>query len=160
MMKAEEAAAQEEEVARANGQPETSDESEFSLSRLIQRATDKRQLELEENGDAPAAKVPRVDLAAREAVMNEWAMYKSSDVTLEEVEHDGGPLAWWENSERLFPHLAKLARKYLAVQPSCAAPERLFSENGLANRKTRNSLSDETAADIIFLHEIMKHKLW
>lgn len=160
MMKSEEAAAQEEGVG-ADGQLETSDESDFSLSRLIQKATERRQLQLEEEDDgAPASKVPRVNLAGREAVMNEWAMYKSSDVTLEEVEHDGGPLGWWEKSERLFPHLAKLARKYLAVQVSSAAPERLYSASGLAKRKKRNSLCDDTAADIFFLHEIMKQKLW
>lgn len=158
MMKAEEAAAREEEVDD-EGQPTSSDETGFSLSRLIQKATDRR-LELEEDDDAPAAKVPRVDLAAREAMMNEWAMYKSSHVTLEEVEHEGGPIAWWRESERLFPHLAKLARKYLAVQASSAAPERWFSPRGLAHAKRRNGLSDDTAADIIFLHEGMKHKVW
>ena len=63
MMKAEEAAAREEEVDD-EGQPTSSDETGFSLSRLIQKATDRR-LELEEDDDAPAAKVPRVDLAAR-----------------------------------------------------------------------------------------------
>lgn len=140
---------------------QNADDTDFSLSRLIQKATDRRQ-DLEEiSEDEPAAKLPRVAaLATREAVMEEWAVYKSSIVTIEEVEHDGGPLAWWGKSERLFPHLAKLARRYLAVQVSCAAPDRFFSMGALASTRQRNSLGDERAADIVFLHESMRHKLW
>lgn len=161
MMKAEEAAAEEENISNDDVEPEAPDDAEFSLSRLIQSATNRRQSALDEGDDgAPAAKVPRVGRAAREAVMNEWATYKSSDVTIEEVEHDGGPLAWWGRSEPLFPHLASLARKYLAVQASSTATKRLFSVSGLANTKRRNSLGDDATADIIFLHEGMKHKLW
>lgn len=165
MMKAEQATTEEE----ANGdagpartlEHQKADETDFSLSRLIQKATDRRQ-DLEDISDVePAAKLPRIAaLATREAVMEEWGVYKSSSVTIEEVEHDGGPLAWWGKSERLFPHLAKLARKYLAVQASCSAPDRLFSGVGLARKSQRNGLSDERAADIVFLHESMRHKLW
>ncbi|CAN0493112.1 unnamed protein product [Scytosiphon promiscuus] len=58
------------------------------------------------------------------------------------------------------PHLAKLARKYLAVQASSAASERLFSQAGLVLTDKRNRMSGETAANVVFLHESIKHELW
>ncbi|CAN0387172.1 unnamed protein product [Laminaria digitata] len=57
----------------------------------------------------------------------------------------------------MFPTVAKLARKHLAVQ---TASESLFSVGGSTITKKRNRLSGEMAADIIFLHETLKNKLW
>ena len=51
------------------------------------------------------------------------------------VEAAGGPLGWWEKSSRIYPHIATLARKYLAVQASSAASERVFSVGGLVVTK-------------------------
>ena len=53
-----------------------------------------------------------------------------------------------------------LARKYLAVQASSAASERIFSVGGLVVTKKRNRLGVERVGDTIFLHESMKNKLW
>ncbi|CAN0433173.1 unnamed protein product [Laminaria digitata] len=60
----------------------------------------------------------------------------------------------------MYPHIAILARKYLAVQASSAASERVFSQGGLVVTKKRNRLSGEMVGDIVFLHERMKFKLW
>ncbi|CAN0004468.1 unnamed protein product, partial [Sphacelaria rigidula] len=56
--------------------------------------------------------------------------------------------------------VAILARKYLAIQASSAASKRISSVDGLEVTKTRNGLSGERAADIVFLHESVKHNLW
>lgn len=69
-------------------------------------------------------------------------------------------LAWWAKAQRVYPHIARLARKYLAVQASSAASERVFSVGGLVITKHRNRLSGERVADIVFLHESMKHDIW
>ncbi|CAM9196766.1 unnamed protein product, partial [Sphacelaria rigidula] len=58
------------------------------------------------------------------------------------------------------PHVAILAHKYLAVQASSAACERVFSAGGLVATKTRNRLRGVRVADIVFLHENIKHDLW
>ena len=61
----------------------------------------------------------------------------------------------------IYPQFATLVRKYLAVQASSAASERVFSVGGLVvTRKRNHRLGGERAGDIIFLHESMKHKLW
>ena len=70
----------------------------------------------------------------------------------------GGPLKWRAGKQSTFPTVAKLARKYLAVQASSAASKRLFSGGNTITKK-RNRLSGEMAADIIFLHDTLKYKL-
>ncbi|CAN0461813.1 unnamed protein product [Ectocarpus sp. 12 AP-2014] len=47
------------------------------------------------------------------------------------VKEIGGPLKWWIQKQEMFPTLSKLAVKYLAVQATSAASERLFSEAAL-----------------------------
>jgi hypothetical protein len=40
------------------------------------------------------------------------------------------PLEWWKFNEKLYPHLAQLAKEYLAIPASSATVERLFSRAG------------------------------
>ena len=52
------------------------------------------------------------------------------------IKHTGSkiqesPLAWWKFHEKKFPHLAELAKTYLAIPASSATVERLFSRAGL-----------------------------
>ena len=93
--------------------------------------------------------------------MNERPLYRNQkQVGVNRVKAHGGPLKWWAGKQSRFLNVAKLARKYLAVQASSAASERLFSVGGNTITKKRNRLSGEMAADIIFLHETLKNKLW
>jgi hypothetical protein len=49
-------------------------------------------------------------------------------------------LAFWKSYHNLMPNLARIARKYLAVQASSAAVERMFSIAGhIFNCKRRRS---------------------
>ncbi|CAN0283615.1 unnamed protein product [Scytosiphon promiscuus] len=70
----------------------------------------------------------------------------------------GGPLKWWESKEEVYPTLSKVAFKYLAVQATSAASERLFSEAKLVLTDKRNRLKDDNVEDIVFLHS--NRALW
>ena len=59
-----------------------------------------------------------------------------------DIEDD--PLKFWKDNEAEYPRLAKLANKYLAIQASSAAVERLFSIGGKVFRPDRCRLKDET----------------
>lgn len=61
--------------------------------------------------------------------------------------------------KRAFPHLARFVRKYLAVQASSAASERLFAVAGNTVTEKRSRLTADHASDILFLHECAKLKL-
>ena len=83
-------------------------------------------------------------------------MYKDDLVSEVDVEKEGGALGWRAKSQRVHPHIAILARKYLAVQASSsAASERVFSVGALVVTKSRNRLSGDRVADIVFLHSIV-----
>jgi hypothetical protein len=63
------------------------------------------------------------------------------------------PLAFWKTREVEFPILAKLARKYLCMQASSAAIERVFSTGGNTVTKKRASLAKDTIEELILLHD-------
>ncbi len=63
------------------------------------------------------------------------------------------PLAWWRNHCRDFRLLAKRAKKYLCIQASSSASERLFSKAGLVITPKRTQLKPEKANMLIFLAE-------
>ena len=52
-------------------------------------------------------------------------------------------LKWWkEIGEKRYPHIALMARQYLAVPATSAAVERIFSFAGLSYSDLRKSLHD------------------
>ena len=53
------------------------------------------------------------------------------------------PLEFWHMNEKLYPSLAKLARRLLNVPGTSVPSERLFSTTGFVGNKQRCSLSDE-----------------
>ena len=59
-----------------------------------------------------------------------------------DIEDD--PLKFWKDNEAEYPCLSKLANKYLAIQASSAAVERLFSIGGKVYRTDMCRLKDET----------------
>eukprot|EP00924_Labyrinthula_sp_SR-Ha-C_P002006 snap_masked-scaffold_30-processed-gene-3.102-mRNA-1 protein AED:1.00 eAED:1.00 QI:0/0/0/0/1/1/2/0/182 len=52
-------------------------------------------------------------------------------------------LAWWKNAEPRFPTVAKVARKFLAIQTSSVSSERAFS-HGRFEYRGKENMSDET----------------
>ena len=60
------------------------------------------------------------------------------------------PLQWWCKNESRFPHVAKLARTYLAVSATSTPSERVFSATGNIVTKKRAALSPENVNAFIF----------
>ena len=68
------------------------------------------------------------------------------------------PLKWWKMNGHRFPHLQKLAKKFLC-RPSTSVPsERLFSAAGLTVTKGRARLDPDTVDCLLFLHCYYKEK--
>ena len=60
-------------------------------------------------------------------------------------------LQFWKTYESLFPQLADLAKKYLSVQASSAAVERMFSIAGHIFNPKRRRLSVEYFDTLVYL---------
>ena len=113
-------------------------------------------------GSSVAPSRERFEMTLTLPVMKEWALYRNENqVGCACMKDLGGPRKWWASKEESYPTLAKLSRKYLAVQGSSAPLERLLSVGGSAITEKRNKMDGDMASDIIFLHENMKNKeLW
>jgi hypothetical protein len=61
-------------------------------------------------------------------------------------------LPWWRENEKVFPNVAKVARRLLCVPASNAASERSFSVAGLTVSQRRAALDPETVDNILFIH--------
>ncbi|KAI2664116.1 Transposon Ty3-I Gag-Pol polyprotein [Labeo rohita] len=63
---------------------------------------------------------------------------------------DGGnPLAWWKHNECKYPHIAKMARHYLAVPATSVPSERVFSTAGDIVTAKRSTFSPENEICIL-----------
>ena len=51
------------------------------------------------------------------------------------------PLSWWRGNASRFPHLAILARRYLAIPATSTASKRVFSVAGIVMDKRRCALT-------------------
>jgi len=65
----------------------------------------------------------------------------------------GNPLEWWRVNNNTYPHLSKLALKYLSIPATSAPSERVFSTAGLTIAKERAWLESSRANELVFLHE-------
>lgn len=63
----------------------------------------------------------------------------------------GDPLHRWRECQHAFPHVSRVARRYLAVPGSSAASERAFSSAGLVITKKRTSLRPDNAEALFLL---------
>ena len=119
-----------------------------------------REVDTEAGASAdPVRKKAEATVSKKDQILTEWGLYKADNVSEDDVDNTGGTLAWWAKAQVVYPHIARLARKYLAVQAS-AASESVFSVRELVVTKHRNHLGGERVADIVFLHESMKHNIW
>lgn len=75
---------------------------------------------------------------------------KSNDISSGEV------LEFWKTHSHLYPNLAKMARKYLAIPITSVSSERLFSAARLAIPHTRCSLSPVTIKEEMLMKSWIK----
>jgi|GEM_PF-1403063 len=71
------------------------------------------------------------------------------------LEEESCPLAWWRQHKALFPTLAILARRYLAVPASSVPSERLFSDAGNHITDKRTRLDPDLLKQLVFLKKNM-----
>eukprot|EP00063_Salmo_salar_P052191 XP_014027026.1 PREDICTED: uncharacterized protein LOC106585398 isoform X2 [Salmo salar] len=72
---------------------------------------------------------------------------------------DGDPLAWWKSNECKYPHIAMMARCYLAVPGTSDPSERVFSTAEDIVTAKRSSLSPDNVDILIFLKNNFKFQL-
>ena len=60
-------------------------------------------------------------------------------------------LGWWQLKEGAYPTLASLAKKFLAIEATSAASERLFSTAGRVITRDRNRLDPNTVGQILYI---------
>jgi len=68
------------------------------------------------------------------------------------------PLVFWNDYQRLFPHLSKLACRIFSIPCSSAAVERTFSAAGQVVNQRRSNLDPTSLNDILFLRSIENNK--
>ena len=69
------------------------------------------------------------------------------------LKSDGNPFEWWKQRKNCYPLMAKMARKYLAVQGTSTPAERVISRLGAILTKRRQSMSGELFSEIMFLSD-------
>jgi hypothetical protein len=101
-------------------------------------------------GARPSAKKQR--LSPRQAVAAEVKAYLAQEVDVSAMANKGdAALGWWKVNQGRFPHISKLALKYLAIPASTAPSERVFSvaKNIISRKRWR--LTPERFNECIFL---------
>jgi hypothetical protein len=67
------------------------------------------------------------------------------------VSYEQDPLKWWVLNNGTYPLLSVLAKKYLTIQATSVAPERVISKGVLVVTDHRASLSNEHVSRLIYL---------
>lgn len=67
------------------------------------------------------------------------------------IDKEEDPLAWWKVHKLSFPHVARLARKYLCIPATCSPSERLFSTSGNIVTCQRTCLKPAKVDRLVFL---------
>jgi len=63
------------------------------------------------------------------------------------------PFEWWRINRHKYPHLSRLARKWLGVVATSVPSERAFSTSGNIVTVKRSSLAPDIVRDLVFLSE-------
>ena len=72
-------------------------------------------------------------------------------LVMAQIQSDQDPLKWWDVNKSQFPILAQLARKYLSIQATSGASERVFSDAGLIMSAKRTRMKEDLFEALIFL---------
>jgi hypothetical protein len=72
---------------------------------------------------------------------------------VDKVKKSDDPFLWWKLNDLSYPHLAKLARKWLGAVATSVSPERAFSASGNTVPVKRCSLTPDIVRDLLFVSE-------
>ncbi len=73
------------------------------------------------------------------------------------VKRDIDTLTWWNENQKKFPILSKLAKKYLNISATSVPAERLFSDAGNHITPHRNNLKPDRVERLLFLKRNVKY---
>jgi hypothetical protein len=85
-------------------------------------------------------------------ISNEMNLYNLTMKQIASLDHDVDPFDWWRANRGTFPHLAKVARKWLSVPASSTPTERVFSIAGLMDSAKRSNLHPKKLGEQVFVH--------
>ncbi len=72
--------------------------------------------------------------------------------TLPNAKMDIDIYRWWQDRSNQFPHLLKLAVKYIYLPATSSSSERIFSTAGYILNQRRTRLTGENLNNILFLN--------
>ena len=70
---------------------------------------------------------------------------------METLDPEEDPLTWWRDTQMMFPHLSKLARKYLCIPATSSSSERVFSTSGNIVSCLHSTLKPDHVNRLVFL---------
>ncbi|ETP09239.1 hypothetical protein F441_14891, partial [Phytophthora nicotianae CJ01A1] len=96
---------------------------------------------------------PATELDKLKAQVQQYLDSPSLPAT-DESEHD--PLEWWSRYQRLFPSLARLAKKYLCISAVSTPFQEAFTSYGQLMREKKARLDIEVAAQVLFCRSVSR----
>ncbi|RLN91471.1 hypothetical protein BBJ28_00020543 [Nothophytophthora sp. Chile5] len=96
---------------------------------------------------------PATELEKLKAQVQQYLDSPSLPAT-DESEHD--PLEWWSRYQRLFPSLARLAKKYLCISAVSTPFQEAFTNYGQLMREKKARLDIEVAAQVLFCRSVSR----
>ena len=72
-------------------------------------------------------------------------------IQFSKVPYEQDPLKWWSLNCTTYPFLSVLAKKYLTIQATSVASERVFSKGGLVVTDHRASLTNDHVSELVYL---------
>lgn len=130
------------------------------FKRLVEAVDEVREQEVDRASDIPIETEKPINSSNRYIRYSELStrqndsvesMLEEFDAVVKDCNPSTDPLVFWKKHEKSFPSLAVLARKYLSVQASSAACERLFSLSGHIFSCKRRKLNIRNFLNLVFL---------
>jgi hypothetical protein len=109
--------------------------------------------------DPERGELPTVPLSAPEAknlVSDELRRFRIEKQLNWSIKLPSQSLDWWREHQKSLPHLAILAKSYLAIPATSAPSERIFSTASIIGSKRRANLQPQKLEKLIFLNKNIK----
>ena len=130
--------------------PDTEDQDEPTPPQPKVSRGKKKLLHLLEDIIQPSSgEISAPEISASEKAKREIARYVADEEVVDW--EDCSLLEWWERSKHRYPHLAKLAMKYLSIPATSVPSERAFSTAGHIVNEKRACLLPENVSMLVFL---------